>query len=195
MERIVKVFCTGAERARLAEQYHVMERYKGFVLVQVPGGETKALARTYPIEDITEQYTIQVQARTINTRQPRLSLAGKWLAHPTYKGVKALSVGRHHYLVQFVGPIKKQWLQAVGKAGGQPRAPQSNFTYVVRSDQKALKRIIKLPFVRWVGHLPHLDRIAASVLGRIGRLPQKAVVALPRTRKLPNVFTVEFFGS
>lgn len=195
MERIVKVFCTGAEQATLAEQHQVVERYKGFVLLQVPEGGMKALAQTYPIEDITDQYTIQVGARTIDTRQPRLSPVGKWLAHPIYKGVKALSPGRHHHLVQFVGPIKKQWLQAVGNAGGQPRAPQSNFTYVVRSDEKALKKIVKLPFVRWVGHLPHLARIAPSVLGRIGRLPGEAVVALPRTRKLPNVYTVEFFGS
>jgi len=195
MDRIMKVFCTGAEQARLAEQRQVVERYKGFVLLKVPDGQVKELAQTYPIEDLTDQYTIQVEARTIDTKQPRLSPAGKWLAHPTYAGVKALSPGRHHHLVQFVGPIKKQWLQAVGKAGGEPRAPQSHFTYVVRSDEKALKKIIKLPFVRWVGHLPHLDRIAPSVLERIGRLPREAVVALPRTRKLPNVYTVEFFGS
>ena len=83
MDRIVKVFCAGSEQARLAEQHQVVERYKGFVLLQVPNSQAKELAQTYPIEDLTDQYAIQVEARTIDTKQPRLSPAGKWLAHPT----------------------------------------------------------------------------------------------------------------
>ena len=40
-------------------------------------------------------------------------------------------------------------------------APGFTLTQVA-GDEKALKKIIKLPFVRWVGHLPHLDRIACG---------------------------------
>jgi hypothetical protein len=191
MDRIIKVFCGRAEQAALAKAHKAIEHYAAFVLLQVAARAAKTLARQYPVEDITALYTIETGERSIDTARPRVDSAGKTCAHPAYKDVKRLAPGKHHYLVQFIGPIKSAWLAAVKQAGGEPRAPYENFAYVVRANEKQRARIAALPSVRWVGHLPHRARLAPGLA-----LPLKgrARAALPRTRKRRGVFTVEFFG-
>ena len=191
MNRTIKVFCGRAEQTALARTHKVIERYAAFVLLQVPATTAKTLARQYPVEDITALYTIEAGERRIDTARPRVDRAGKLCAHPAYKDVKRLAPGRHHYLVQFIGPIKSAWLKAVKQAGGELRAPYENFTYVVRANEKQRARIAALPSVRWVGHLPHRARLAP---GLAAPLKGTARAGLPRTRKRRGVFTVEFFG-
>lgn len=189
MERVVKVFCTSTDRAELTKRYEVIENYDAFVLVKVPEGRATHLSRQYLLEDITPLYTVHVGGRTIETVSPR---AGKRGARAAGREEK-LSAGPHHYLVQFHGPIKDEWLKAVKKAGGEPRILYQGFTYVVRADRKSLARISALPYVRWVGHLPHWARMATALRSR--RKLLDATPFLPRTRLLPNTYTVEFFGS
>jgi subtilisin-like proprotein convertase family protein/subtilisin family serine protease len=195
MKRILKIFCSGAEQDRLAGVYRIIERYQGFVLVEVGEAEVSKLAQHYPVEDITELYTIRIGDRAIDTSQPRVDVKGKVRAHPAYKGVKRLSPGPHHQLVQFVGPVKEEWLQEIKKAGGEPRAPYEDFAYVVRADSASLARITALPCVRWAGHLPHADRIDPVTLARAGRKPVEEKATLPRTKVLPDFYTVEFFAA
>lgn len=195
MDRIVKVFCSGAEQERLAETYRVVERYQGFVLLEVAEQQLAQISSRYPIEDITDLYTLQVGQRTIDTSQPRIDVKGKLLAHPAYEGEKRLSKGPHHHLVQFIGPIKEQWLAEVEKVGGALRLPLDAFSYVVSADEKVLAKLAQLACVRWVGHLPLSDRIAASVLANAGRKAGDVGAALPRTQVLPGVYTVEFFAA
>ncbi|MEJ2165214.1 MAG: S8 family serine peptidase [Desulfobacterales bacterium] len=195
MNRTLKIFCSGAEQDRLADVYHIIERYQGFVLIELSEDNINEVARQYPVEDITELYKIQVGERTIDTSKPRVDVKGKVRAHPAYKGVKRLTPGPHHHLVQFIGPVKEEWLQAVKKAGGEPRAPYEDFTYIVNVDTQSLARISALPFVRWVGHLPHADRIDPVALARAGRKPVDESATLPRTKLMTDFYTVEFFAA
>ncbi len=188
MNRVLKVFCTGAEQDRLAGEYGVIARYDGFVLVDLSEQDAQAVARRFPVEDITELYQIKVGDTLIDTSQPRVSAKGKSLAHPAYRGARRLAPGHHHYIVQFVGPIKDAWLTEVRKAGGEPRSPLGGFAFVVRADEAALTAISALEPVRWVGHLRHEDRISKSLLGE----PSEN---LPRTRILSGSYTVEFFSA
>ena len=194
MEHILKLFCSGADQDQLVDSYEIIERYDGFMLIKVAEDQVEEIAQRYPIEDITDLYTIRVGERTLDTSLPRVDAKGKLRTHPDYKGVKRLSPGRHHHLVQFIGPIKEAWLAEVKKLGGEPRAPFEAFSYIVRGDDKTLARITNQPFVRWVGHLHHGDRIASSVLPKIGRKPGDMISELPRTQVLPGAYTVEFFG-
>ena len=194
MGRILKLFCTGKDQDKLAEVYRLIERYDGFALADVPKAKVSRLSKRYLFEDITDLYKIRVDHRVIDTSRPRLDAEGKLHAHRAYTGSKSLPRGPHHYLVQFLGPIKATWLRRVKRAGGELRTPQGDFTYIVRADQQQVKRIAALPEVRWVGHLPHANRVAASVLERIARRPDDTSSKLPRTRVFPGVYTVEFFG-
>ena len=194
MNRILKVFCSGADQDRFAEAYPVMERYDGFVLAEVASAEAQAISERYPVEDITDLYSIRVGEQEIDTSQPRVDDRGKQRSHPAYKGAKRLTSGPHHYIVQFIGPIKEQWLKQVKKASGEPRTPLGGFCYVVRADDEARGAIAALDCVRWVGHLRHEDRIAPTLLAKTG-LSRAAARELPRTRTFPDTYTVEFFHS
>lgn len=78
----------------MAERYPVVERYDGFILVEVPDDQVEALAATYPVEDVTDHYTIRAGERLIDTSQPRYDASGRLHSHPAYKGVKKVSAER-----------------------------------------------------------------------------------------------------
>lgn len=192
MDRVLKVYCTGKEQAALASAYRELERYKGFALLETSKRQAAQLAQRYPVEDITELYAIQAADRRIDTAQARVDTAGRVLKHPAYRDVKTLRPGRHHYLVQFIGPVKDAWMRAIRRTGGEPREHYQNFAYVVRARARQLPRIAALPFVRWLGHLPHRARLAPTLA--VGLEGKGTTPELPRTRKLRSVYTVEFFG-
>ncbi|MBE9568759.1 MAG: S8 family serine peptidase [Proteobacteria bacterium] len=195
MDRILKIFVSGAEQDQLAEQLPVIESYPGFLLVKLQQEAVTDIATRYPVEDITAQYVIRVGQRQIDTGLPRIDEHAKTRTHPDYKGVKKLSPGNHHYLVQFIGPVKKQWLSEVTRAGGKLQSPASGFSYVVRANESSLKKITTLPFVRWSGHLCHSDRIAQSVMKYAKRKLNETGAELPRTLVLPGLYIVDFFDS
>ncbi len=193
MERTLKVFCSGPEQDRLAADIPVLERYAGFLLTRLPEQAAKDLGGRYPVEDITDQYQIPVGERRLDTDLPRVEASGRTRTHPDYKGERRLAPGAHHYLVQFLGPIKPEWLAGVEAAGGRLRDPHAAFSYVVQADEEGIALIATLPFVRWTGHLSHRDRIAPSALTGADRKEDEVGAELPRTRVLPGLYSVSFF--
>src|SRR5256885_272407 len=121
MNRTLKVFATDGEQERLPEGLDIVERYDAFVLAEASPTLAKKLAQEHLVEDITDQYEIQVGTGTIDTSAPRIDVEGVTRAHPAYRRGASLAPGPHHYLVQFVGPIKDSWLRGVKRAGGEPR--------------------------------------------------------------------------
>ena len=193
MNRILKVFSSGPEQDALAQDYSVIERYPAFVLLDVSANTGKNIARTHLTEDITSQYKIETSTGVIDTTGPSVRLARKAQTRAAPGDVKPLSRGKHHYLVQFAGPVKRSWLKEVMKTGSELREPYGGFTYIVRGNPKQIAAVSTLPFVRWTGHLPHRDRIA-SALRAEQEGSSSAAAQLPRRRVLPGALTVEFFG-
>ena len=186
MSKVLKVFATKSELAAVTG-LELIADYPAFCVARAtPTGE-RLVTRRWPTEDITAQYQVPLASGTIDTSLKRYDAAGKSRAHPAYRGAGKLDAGPHHYLVQFVGPIKPAWLTAVKKAGGKPRGLHSGFAYVFSATESALQKIAALPCVRWVGHLPHAERLALDL--------RQAVTALPRTRLREGVFTIEFFDA
>jgi serine protease AprX len=184
--RTIKVFCSPDEQAGLAERYEILERYDAFALLQATPKQLDTISRSYPTEDISDDFELRVFGRKIrskSTKEPGAGRAGK--AAAMYKRAKAPSSGEHHYLVQFIGPIKSTWLRALRRHGAEPREPIADYTYVVRADEHALAAIKALPYVRRFQHFSHKDRIDLGVAGD----------PLPRTRQLADTFRVEFFGA
>ena len=183
---VLKIFATGKERQALREIAEPFEEYDAFALVKATSAAKAKLSRKFALEDITDQFTIPLESKTIKT--PLRGLQSR--AAATRQGFQPPDRKPHHYLVQFVGPVKPQWLKGLKQAGGEVRQPYEGFAYVVRANQAAVDRMRQLPFVRWVGHLPHDQRIERNV-----RVVQGAGAdTLPRTRLLVGVYVVEFFG-
>ncbi|HEX2785633.1 MAG TPA: S8 family serine peptidase [Ilumatobacteraceae bacterium] len=189
MSRILKVFATGAKADEVAALSTTAVRYDAFVVIETSDAQAKKLAADHLTEDITDQYAIPLGGEaqiTINTEAPRITAMGAMAAHPAYKGAKRLSPGPHHYLVQFVGPVKPEWLDAVRNAGGEVVDTHSGFTMIVRATQERIARIAALPEVRWAGHLPPQARVEVT---------DPAASPLRRTRLLPQTLVAEFFTS
>ncbi len=168
MNQILKVFVSGDEQEKIPSG-KIIERYDGFVLLEASEAEAAELQRNYLCEDITSLYQIQTRARTINTNRARIDKTGVVHPHAAYKTETRLASGLHHYLVQFIGPIKEKWLSGVRRAGGTLRSPFGDFTYVVAADVDTIKRIAALPYVRWTGRYLPKDRVAKSVFRYAGR--------------------------
>ena len=184
MSKILKVFATGAELAAIAGLEPIAD-YPAFCVVRATPAGQRLVTKRWPTEDITAQYQVPLAAGAIDTSLKRYDAHGRQRPHPAYRGASKLDAGPHHYLVQFVGPIKAAWLTAVKQAGGKPRGLHSGFAYVFSATETALQKITALPCVRWVGHLPHAERIALDL--------RQMVTALPRTRLREGVFTLELF--
>ncbi len=189
--RIAKVFVKGDEQKRITSEYQVVEPYQAFVLIKATDKQLKKIARDYPVQDISDDYEVHTPSGTMAPAVAATAGKGKGRAKVTKKGLPS---GPHHYLLQFIGPIKQSWLTGVTKAGGILRTSQNDFTWIVLADKQALARIGELPYVRWTRHLPYQDRISPSILKKPGRQPGDTKSTLPRTRVLPGVYTVEFFG-
>jgi serine protease AprX len=192
----VKVFVSGEEQNIIRKNYNVIEIYDSFLLAEVTPSELKTLESGYLVEDVSAQYKIDIGLKDIDTNKPRITERGLTEPHPAYAGTdeKNLGAGKHHFLVQFIGPIKKQWLTNLKKYGAEPRAPYSDFTYVVRATEKNMAEIATLPFVLWTGHLPYEARIETVLQAKTKGTTPRGMKPLPRTKLLEGVFTVEFFG-
>ncbi len=194
MSRTVKVFTDATRRRDLESRYPVVEHYRGFVLLEVPASDLARLSRRFLVEDITPQYTVRVVDRVVGTSSRRRAVrsGGRRPARVRVGTGERLGPGRHHYLVEFIGPIKQAWLAEVRRAGAEPRVPYQNFTYVVRADGQTLRRIASLRFVRGVSHLPFWARIATAIRKKKSL---DAPPALPRTQVRPGSYAVEFFDA
>lgn len=186
----IRVLLSGERQRELADRYDVVATYPAFAVLSVTDREAAeltegALAGGALVEDVSDQYEIPLGGRvgtTVDTARPRTPATRT--AGPDRPADDELTPGPHHYLVQFVGPVKPEWTAAVGAAGGEVVDTRAGYTVVVRADEDAIARIGGLAEVRWVGHLPTQARIAVEAADE---------APLPRTRRLPGVLVVEFF--
>ncbi|MCG8358010.1 MAG: S8 family serine peptidase [Kiloniellales bacterium] len=181
--RILKLFVLAEDQRALRRSYKEIARYDGFTLIEASEADKAELQSRYPLEDITDQYWIQLGERLIDTRRPRIDESGQEAPHQAYRGVKAVDGRQHHYLVQFIGPVKPAWVRSLTKLGAEPRRPIGSFTYIVRCKRALLKKIIALAHVRWVGHLSHRDRLYVN----------GQTASSQGEREVKGVFVVDFF--
>ena len=74
------------------------------------------------------------------------------------------------YIVQFHGPIRDQWKQAVAKAGAQLGQYLPEYAFIAKMSPPVADRVRRLPFVRWVGPLWPGLRISPSLAATQGAI-------------------------
>jgi subtilisin family serine protease len=188
MKKILKVYADKKDVAAICKAARVIESYDAFVLAEADEKASRSLGRKFPVEDITNQYDLSFRDRRVATSQPRINAAGSTRPHAAYRDERPLRPGPHHYVVQFIGPIKQNWLTKIRATGAKLREPRGNFAYVVWAREPTLLKVAGMSFVRWLGHLPYKDRISPQVLGK------RTGPKLPRRRERPGVYTVEIFA-
>jgi len=80
------------------------------------------------------------------------------------------------YLVQFHGPIKPEWKQAIRKAGGQIGNYVPDYAFLIHLTPQARAIVAGLPFVRWIGPYQPGYKLAASA-GKGGRRSYRLLLA------------------
>jgi subtilisin family serine protease len=185
---ILKVFAEPTAAASIAKKAAIIATYNAFLIVDAGGTKASALAREYPVEDVTDQYQLHIGGRRINTLKPAPAAAVLRGAKRAARETR-LGAGPHHYIVQFIGPIKAGWLARLRALGAKPRAPFGGYSYVVWAKAETLAKISALDFVLWTGHLPHRDRLAPGLVTGTAPTP------LPRRRARHGVFTLSAFVS
>ena len=194
MERVLKIYDSGAPLDFDTNGLKLIAKYPAFTVVEAPDDAAERLSRTYLLEDITSQYAIDARKNEIPTSIAQVDAKTKRKsAEAARKRAKRLPPGPHHYVVQFVGPIKSAWLNQARKAGAQLVQPYEGFSYIANMAEGAVEKVAELPCVLWVGHLPYELRIASHALAGAGRDAGEPLPNVPRTRIRPGVYTVQFF--
>ncbi len=183
----LKVFVDKADHSKVLEQGRLIEAYDAFILIEASDAAARALSRRYPVEDISDQYALQIGQRTVN---PALRTRASQ-ARTAEQITAGLPDGPHHYVLQFIGPIKQRWLSSVRATGAKPRTPYGNFGYIVWARPAMLPKLAALRFVHFIEHLPHQARIAPG----LARPSARTASVLPRRRIREGVFTVEIFDA
>ena len=170
--RALKVFCTGEEQKKLISDLAI-ERwgskgkhyitYPGFVVVHVPREQADQICSRFAYEDLTEQFKLDTDADELHKTDWQIEYREGELSPATVKYLSSLDSGPHHYLVQFNGPVKRSWINALRRKKIEFREPYKTFTHVVRCTASRLRSIYEYPYVRWVGHLPHYKRDLVNV--------------------------------
>ncbi len=172
--KTLKVFAQKSEFSAVLLQASLVARYPAFLVVQTTEAKAKALGQHYPLEDISDQYALRIGTS---------GAAKVPAARSDYTGEANLKRGPHHYVVQFIGPIKAAWLKQVSATGARVREPYGGFAHIVWARESMLPKLQDLDCVRWVGHLPHASRVAPQ--------PGK----LPRQRDREGDYAVEVFDA
>ncbi len=93
MTKMLKVFCSGPEQKELAKQYRIVAAYAAFAVIEATEEQATQIAQSYPVEDITSQYAIQLEDSTIDTSRPRIDRARQGRGAPGLQGGEAAAPG------------------------------------------------------------------------------------------------------
>ncbi len=186
----------------------IVENYESFALVEATDDQIDALKRDrFKVVVKQEPSTIKLGAFTINTDKPRFSANNAVLPHTAYTHATDPGPDEHHYIVQFVGPIKEEWKAEVERLGGKIGDPLPSHSYIVELDGDARVKVINLPYVRWVGHYDPSYRLAPGLIqeaeaaqqsisegirGPEAMLEERPPSFASRAPPVPNVFLVSF---
>ncbi len=194
MPRMLKVYETDASVLKSIQGVRIVQKYPAFLLVEAPDdAAADAVGKAGLTEDVTNCYAVDAGDRRLDTDIPRVQAAGINDAHPSYQGLAPLPAGKHHYIVQFIGPVRPPWLAAVKRTGADVAGPYQGYAIIARATARQAGAIAELKAVRWVGHLPYAARISPDAIGPGDQVAAPAPET-PRTRLLPGAYAVQFFS-
>ena len=216
MTQTVLVYASRRQRERLSKQGFVfLAEYDDYVLTDVTPSQLADLrAQGYEVEVQERPEIIEVRGRSVSLlpdeqlrRGVRSAAEGAVYAIPQGPSPETFGPGYHYYLVQFVGPVKEQWLEEVREQGGRPLEPMPPYGYSVALDPTSYRWLITEPkYVRWVGHYSADLRVDSELTSNIDADPvvsrgpirgeyEADRASAPAVERIPTTFTVRFFES
>lgn len=208
----VLIYATQRQRARLIKQdIDILTEYEDYVLAYADDEELKTLrAKGYEVEVYETAPTRNLPAAG-GTRGTTAAGGAEVAMAPGMHGPPPITYGpgHHYYLVDFIGPIKSEWLAALQANGGVLHEPIPPTGYIVALDQPAYERLLSGPhYVNSVTHYSADMRMSPELLDAIGADPllargavrggptAEAEAAAPAgVERVPATFLVRFFDA
>jgi len=192
MTETVLIYATRRQRKQLTQQgITILTEYDDYVLAQATKDEVTTLQAS--------GYEVEVYAAAPSARSVGFGARERVAQGPP---PAEFGPGPHHYVVEFVGPIKPAWLAAIGAHGGHALEPMPPSGYVVALDGPAYDWITAGPgYVRSVVHYgsemrmdPGLaDTLAEDPLLSRGLIRTVDEPEVPGAERVPAIFSVRFF--
>ncbi|MFQ3582615.1 S8 family serine peptidase [Chloracidobacterium validum] len=151
------------ERARAEQLGRVIEDYGRFVVVAV---ETKNVEQ---VQQTAAQHSFDIEPIDFS-----IGLHGfrydPLIEHPTAKlsQPKASKTGRSYFLVQFLAPVREQWLAELRGMGIEVVQYVPNHAYIVCADGDTALRAADHPRVRWMGAFEAAHKVSPELLWTFG---------------------------
>ena len=121
----------------------VVEDYPSKVLAEVTVSQHQELLRQgHKVEDLSSRIKIRVGTLAIDPTIPEEQEE----AVGTAEEEKAIET--EYFFVQFIGPVKPEWLEDLSTANLAPLSYYHDFTYLVHGKTDDLDRVASKPFVR-----------------------------------------------
>lgn len=128
----------------------VVEDYGSFVLGRMPAAQAKG---GLPGLQVLEGRTL------IEINNYAFDSAG---GEPDIPDSLRAAADDPYFLVQFIGPIKTEWLDTLAALGAEVLGYQASYTYLVRLDPALISLVDRLPAVQFSGHYHPAYRLPAE---------------------------------
>ena len=153
--------------------------YGSFSLWKIPAAPAMAaITRNNAVEAHPEFDQIELRSGKVGTTQPNVK--------------EARTGGAQLWLVQFVGPIKTEWLETLRKAGITPVTYMPNNAYAVWADGSQLDQVNSLvatgnSVIQWAGNYKPEYRLAPSLQNLKSAIAAKPVTVTVQFYTTPSV--------
>ncbi len=139
--------------------FHVAESYERFVLAELtPQDQARAIRDGFEVVRMPERTVVGRGAFFFDTQS----------GEPSVPETLAIGldeyVDYHTYVVQFIGPIKGEWVGALSSHGIEVLDYLPAFSYIASIQPSQLEFVRSLSFVRWVGIYQPAYKLSPALL-------------------------------
>ncbi len=208
MRHKVLIYATQRQRPRLIKLgIDIQVEYEDYVLAYADDEEVATLhAKGYEVE-VYEAAPRSDAPVMRGTRGATAAGSAELASTPGIHGPAPVTYGpgRHYYLVDFIGPIKNEWLKELQANGGVLQEPVPPTGYIVALDQGSYDWLSSgVRYVNSVTHYTAEMRMSPDLLEAIGTDPLMArgiirsgleadTKAVFGAERIPSTFLVRFF--
>lgn len=144
----------------------VLATYPGSILAEVDEDQANQLvSEGFQLESLTGKKTIKLRSIEFD---PAIEVP----APPAALSLFAAEVEpteENYWIVQFVGPVKSEWSDAIRELGGSVGDYVPDNSFLVRMTPKVKDKVSQLDFVRWVGPYQPAYKISPLLMGIRGK--------------------------
>jgi len=132
----------------------------GYVLAKVKEGEISYFGRFFNVQNSNEWNKIYLTPSgiTIDTKGDLPSIPENLMSKQT----------TDEYIIQFTGPIKKDWIIEIGNMGGDFYSYFKYYSFLVKINPSYISAVRNLPYVNWVGTYQPAYKIANGLMDGSG---------------------------